>query len=141
DPALATAAAAHSYGSLERASLWCDPSLVEFRGELLGVLSQPEPDQPAAAKLISQFVDEAGKESAAKRQRLRLVISLAEEFYRAALFSVEAGVTTADAELAKSISQAPRWMSADGPAAGVDVCLEAYGHLDANVNQATFIEW
>src|SRR3954465_7051065 len=30
DPALARAAAAHSHGSLQRASLWCEESLVEF---------------------------------------------------------------------------------------------------------------
>ena len=23
----------------------------------------------------------------------------------------------------------------------LDICLDAYGHIDANVNQATFIEW
>src|SRR6267142_149425 len=75
DPALARAAAAHGNGSLERAALWCDDSLLEFRRELISILGQGEVEQPAAAKLVGQFVDEAGKESAAKRQRLRLVVS------------------------------------------------------------------
>src|SRR5262245_59755057 len=39
DAAQALPAAAHSQGSLERAALWCDASLVEFRGELLAMLS------------------------------------------------------------------------------------------------------
>ena len=76
-----------SGGSVQRAAQWCDESLVEFRAQLLAVLSQREFDLASAAKLVGQFVDEAGKESAAKRARLRLVVSLAEEFYREALLA------------------------------------------------------
>jgi DNA polymerase III subunit delta' len=141
DAAMALAAAAHSGGSLDRAALWCDESLVEFRSELLRFLSQPQPDQQAAAKLISQFVDEAGKEATAKRQRLRLVISLAEEFYRAMLIATEADQLPPDEQLAKALTSARRWLTAESPAACLDVCLAAYGHIDANANQATLIEW
>ena len=87
------------------------------------------------------IAERAGKESSAKRQRLRLVVSLAEEFYRAALLSVETGITSPDTDLAQAITAARRWMPAEAPAACLDVCLNAYAHLDANVNQATFIEW
>jgi DNA polymerase III subunit delta' len=141
DAALARAAAAHSDGSLARAALWCDSSLVDFRRELIGVLSQQQVDQPAAVKLVGQFVDEAGKEAAAKRQRLRLVVSLAEEFYRAVLIAKEAGGSPADAELARAFAAAQKWVPDDAPAACLDVCLAAYEHVDANVNQATLIEW
>src|SRR5436190_1587651 len=78
-------AAAHSHGSLERAALWCDAEVVEFRRELVQILGQAVFDLQPAAKLIGQFTDAAGKDSFAKRQRLRLVVSLAEEFYRAIL--------------------------------------------------------
>jgi len=141
DPALARAAAAHSGGSLARAALWCDGSLLEFRRELIDLLSQPQLEQAAAAKRIGQFVDEAGKESAAKRQRLRLVVSLAEEFYRAVLFSIESAQSPADPELAKAIANAQRWMPVDSPSACLDICLDAYSYVDANANQATLIEW
>jgi len=141
DPALAHAAAAHSQGSLERAVLWCDGSLVEFRDELVGILSQPEIEHIVVAKLISQFVDAAGKESAAKRQRLRLVVSLAEEFYRAALLASEAVAHPKDGALASSVNAALRWMPAGAPAACLDICLDAYAHIDANANQATLIDW
>jgi DNA polymerase III subunit delta' len=117
DPALARTAAVLSHGSLERAALLCDPSLLEFRRELIDLLGEPEIDQLAAAKRIGQFVEEAGKDSAAKRQRLRLVVSLAEEFYRGLL------------------------LAGDAPAACLDICLDAYSHIDANVNQTAFIEW
>jgi DNA polymerase-3 subunit delta' len=141
DPALAQDAAAHSHGSLERAALWCDEGIREFRGELLGKLSASEIDLTPMAKWIGQFVDDAGKDSTAKRQRLRLVVSLAEEFYRAALLAVESGSPSPDSELAKAVAAALRWMPPDAPAGCLDICLDAYGHINANANQATLIEW
>jgi DNA polymerase-3 subunit delta' len=141
DAARARLAAGRGGGSLERAALWCDEALIEFRGELLGILSQREIFQLETAKTIGSFVDAAGKESAAKRQRLRLVVSLAEEFYRAVLLSRSRGLAPPDGDLAKAVNAALRWMPEDSPAACLDVCLDAYAHIDANVNQATFIEW
>jgi DNA polymerase-3 subunit delta' len=141
DPALAKSAASRGEGSLERAALWCDSSLIDFRAELLGILSQPEITLQPAAKSISSFVDAAGKESTAKRQRLRLVVSLAEEFYRAALLQVESGQAPTDVELATAVSAALRWLPPDAPAACLDVCLDCYAHIDANANQATLLEW
>src|SRR5262245_11139447 len=96
DPNVAKLAAGHGQGSLERSALWCDASLLEFRRELLETLSRPEIELQATAKRIGQFVDEAGKESAAKRQRMRLVVSLAEEFYRAALLAGETKQASTD---------------------------------------------
>jgi DNA polymerase III subunit delta' len=141
DPAVAAAAAVHSGGSLERAVLWTDGSVLEFRRDLLGHFSQPEFDLQPAAKQIGQFIDAAGKESAAKRQRLRFVVSLGEEFFRALLLTLEDGKTPSDPELAKAVGAARRWMPDDVPAAALDLCLDAYTHIDANVNQATFIDW
>lgn len=159
DPALARQAALHSEGSLDRARLWCDERVVEFRRELLGILSASEPAHLEAVKLIGQFVDEAGKDSAAKRQRLRVVVSFAEEFYRACLCSLNGclglaepdpvsqpsdahAAQSTDPDLARAISLAATWMPGDdAPAACLDLCLDAYAHIDANANQTTLIEW
>jgi len=141
DPALARSAAAHAGGSLELARLWCDAGLQEFHGELLRMLAQPEPDRPATAALVNQFVDAAGKESAAKRQRLRLAVSLAEEFYRAVLWAIEAGRAPAAGELAQAVVGGVRWLAADAAAGRIEICLEAYGHIDANAHQATLVDW
>jgi DNA polymerase-3 subunit delta' len=138
---LARTAAAHAGGSLERARLWCDERMLEFRGELLRTLAQPEIERPAAARLVNQFVDAAGKESAAKRQRLRLAVSLAEEFYRAVLWWLEAGPAPAERELARAIADAQRWLSADAATGKIETCLEAYNHIDANAHQATLVDW
>ena len=120
-------------------------SLVEFRGALLGVLCQREFDHGEAAKLVSQFVESAGKESAAKRARLRLVVSLAEEFYRAMLLTLpEASERSrrCDSVLAGAVKTAQRWFPGDDSAtACLDICLDTLAHIDANANQATLIDW
>jgi DNA polymerase-3 subunit delta' len=139
-------AARMSGGSVERAAQWCDESLVEFRGSFLGVLSQQEFDHGEAAKLVGQFVEAAGKESAAKRARLRLVVSLAEEFYREAMLALTRpsadGDSTSDPQLADALMTALRWLPRDDSAtACLDLCLDAYAHIEANANQATLIDW
>jgi len=146
DANAARRAARMSGGSVERAAQWCDESLVEFRGSLLGVLSQREFDHGEAAKLVGQFVEAAGKESAAKRARLRLVVSLAEEFYREAMLALTRpsadGGSTSDPQLADALKTALRWLPGDDSAtACLDLCLDAYAHIDANANQATLIDW
>lgn len=141
DAALARSAAAYSHGSLERAALWCDASLGEFRQELMHIFSRPVFEAPPVAKLIGQFVDAAGKDSAAKRKRLRLVVSLAEEFYRAVLLAIEGGPSATSADDRQSLHATTNWMPADAPAACLDICLDAYAHIDSNANQATLIEW
>jgi DNA polymerase-3 subunit delta' len=141
DPVLARRAAARGEGSVKRAALWCDASLDEFRGAMFETLSRPDFDLQSAAKMVHQFVEDAGKEAAAKRERLRLAVSLAEEFYRGVLL-VATGSSAADEQLQAAIRRATQWMPGDDAAvACLDVCLAAYGHIDANVNQATFLEW
>jgi DNA polymerase III subunit delta' len=141
DAKVAQEAARLSGGSLERANLWCDEAALEFRRELFELLVQPAASSQAAAKRIGQFVDEGGKDSAAKRKRLRLVVSLAEEFYRWAVLVAEGGSPSHDGVLSPLVDKALWWMAAEAPAACLDVCLDAYEHIDANVNQATLLEW
>jgi DNA polymerase-3 subunit delta' len=144
DAAVARRAARMSGGSVERAALWCDEDLVEFRAALLGVLCWRDFDHQEAAKLVSQFVEGAGKEAAAKRARLRLVISLAEEFYRQAMAMMVRGEGHSPIEprLDEAVKAALRWLPGDEAAAAcLDVCLDAMMHIDANANQATLTDW
>ncbi|MDX1946565.1 MAG: DNA polymerase III subunit [Pirellulaceae bacterium] len=142
DPAAAQKAARQGHGSIERASLWCDERLVEFRVALLAILSDREPSLAEASKLVGSFVDEAGKEAPLKRARLRLVFSLAEEFYRQLLVAAAAGQKSGDPALDEAATRALRWFPGEeGAAACLDLCLDAYAHLEANANQATLIEW
>jgi DNA polymerase-3 subunit delta' len=140
-------------GSVERAAAWCDPALVEFRRSLVETLCQRDFDHAEAARLVSQFVDQGGKEAAAKRNRLRLVVSLAEEFYRellrasypseesSSMMGAAAG-NLADPQFAQAIQAALRWIPGDEAlAACLDLCVDCQSHIDANANQATLIDW
>lgn len=138
----AARAARQGQGSVQAAGQWCDERLIEFRSAWLDVLSQREFDASAAAKMAGQFIDEAGKESAVKRRRLRLVISQAEGFYRQALLTMTTGQAANDDQLATAVATALRWLPGDEAlAACLDVCISAYAHVDANANQATLLEW
>jgi DNA polymerase-3 subunit delta' len=142
DTAIARRAAAHSRGSLSLAWLWCDEQMAEFRRQLLAILCRSEHEAAAAAKTIAQFVDDAGKETALKRERLRLAVSLAEEFYRAALLWIASGQSPGDRELSAAVGDAVKWIGgAEAALDCLEICLDAYGHIDANVHPATFIEW
>ena len=123
DERLAQQAARLSGGSLARAAMWCDESVIGFRQELLDHLTRPEIEQLALARLVQQFVDGAGKEATAKRARMKEAAQMAAEFYHGEMHAAASG---ADAE----------------PAANcLDLCLDAIGHVDANVNLTTLIEW
>lgn len=92
DPALLDRLVRLSDGSPGQAVALSDPALWEFRRKLLGGLFQPQGDRVSLAQEWWNFVEEAGKESAAQRQRAALVVRLLVEFLRDAL-SVKVGGT------------------------------------------------
>jgi DNA polymerase-3 subunit delta' len=115
-------AAELSEGSVERAMQMADPALGQFRNQLQAVLSSDAVDSVRLGRSVQAFVDEAGKEPARRRDRLRTVIGFAVEYHRGVLRDLDA----AEAEL---IIQA------------LDASLTALEHIDRNVNQATLIAW
>jgi len=141
-PDVARRAASQSGGSLTRALHWCDDRVSEFRGQLLALLSQRDVPPLEAAKTVLQFVDEAGSDTAAKRQRLRLVVSLAEEYYRALVRALAAATLSDDSELATAVSAATGWFhSEEAAAACLERCLDAAAHIDANAQPVAIVEW
>jgi DNA polymerase-3 subunit delta' len=74
-----------SGGSPGQAMLLADPELWTFRRKLLEGLTREQPDTVALAKEWMQFVEEAGKESAAQRRRATLVLRLLIDFLNDAL--------------------------------------------------------
>src|SRR4029078_11494098 len=75
DASTARASAAYSEGSLDRAVWLTDIGGLECRAEVLRILRQAEFELQPAAKMISQFVEEAGKESALTGKRLSVLLS------------------------------------------------------------------
>jgi DNA polymerase-3 subunit delta' len=68
-------------GSPGQALALAEPELWTFRKELLEGLLQSRPDSVFLAKKWMEFVEEAGKESAAQRRRATLVLRLLIEFF------------------------------------------------------------
>jgi len=131
-----------SRGSLRRALELADEQLWAFRHDFLPQLTGPRPESVRLAEAVTKFVDEAGREAAARRQRLREVIELAIESYRHLLRERNAAADATHTAPEGSIAQALRQWPGDGPtaAACLDRCLEATKQIDRNANLATLIE-
>jgi DNA polymerase-3 subunit delta' len=119
DKKIAHRAAELSEGSVERARQFADPALSEFRDQLLVNLKSSRLDGVRLAQATQAFVDEAGKEAAMKRERLRLVIGFAVEFYRSIMHSHN---------------------SPESVLNQLDACLEALEQVDRNANQGLVIQ-
>ncbi len=140
DPAEARRLAEHSEGSLQRAVDLADPELWTFRGRLLEKLAEPTLDSVRLAKAVLAFVDEAGKQPAARRARLRKVVGLAVDFYRHLLHAQSGAPEAEDAELRRYVTAATNSSDAEVTAARLERCLDATEQIDRNANQTTLIE-
>ncbi len=123
DRDLARRVAQLSEGSIERAVQLADPALWSFRDQLLSALQAARLDSVRLTRAIQSFVDEAGKEPSERRDRLRIVVGFAIEFYRARLRdSPESECETGQAVQA------------------LDVCLAALEYIDRNANLGLVIQ-
>ncbi|MCS6851971.1 MAG: DNA polymerase III subunit delta' [Gemmataceae bacterium] len=85
DPALVRRLVRLSGGSLGRALALADPALWEFRRTLIDGLCRTPPEPTGLARRWTQFVEEAGKDSASQRQRASLGLGLVIDFWASAL--------------------------------------------------------
>ena len=134
--------AGNAEGSLKQALELADPQLWTFRETLLGQLAEPQWDSLRLAKAVQVFVEEAGKEAALRRGRLRRVVRFAAEFYRRLLHELSGGSPAKDAQLEDLVGRAREHWSKNGQtaAACLDRCVEAEGQIGRNANQTTLIE-
>ncbi len=142
DPNEAHRLAAQSGGSMTRAVKLADPQLWQFRRELLNQLSQSPLPSVVMAQAVLKFADELGKEASARRDRLRLVIGFAVDFFRH-LFRQQAGLPMdPDSELAAAVKRAAAAGAWDLESAGeaAQRSLEALAQIDRNANLNTLIE-
>ena len=120
DRQLAARAAELSEGSVSCAVELADPDLWSFREQMASQLASVSP--VPLARMVQLFVDDAGKESAQKRDRLRLVLGFAVSFYRERLRN--------DATAAER----------DHAVDALDGTLLALEHVDRNANLALVIQ-
>ncbi len=94
-------------GSLERARELADADLWTFRGELLRGLARKSLDSVSLAASVEAFVNEAGKDAGPRRARLRQVIAMAHDFFRAVLRATAGLATSGDQEMQQTVATAP----------------------------------
>jgi DNA polymerase-3 subunit delta' len=140
-PAEAERLASLSEGSIERAKGLVDPELGNFRRRLFRELEKGTFDGPRLGRSIAQFVESAGKEAPARRQRLHLVVRFAADFYRELLRAEVGADAGTDVDLQEAVRQTLRQpQDLDRIARRLDRCLDADQQIDRNANQATLIE-
>jgi DNA polymerase III subunit delta' len=126
----AMCAAELSDGSVEQALQVADAELSQFREQLMHELRAPKLDPVRLGRSVQAFVEEAGKEPAQRRARLRIVLGFAADYFRAELRRQAAKSGCANA-----------WMSgAESIVKVLDRCLEALEHVERNANQALVIQ-
>ena len=141
DRAQATRLARLSGGSPGQALALADPELWKFRGLLLEGLSRPRPDSVSLAKAWTQFVEEAGKETASQRRRAGVVLRLLIEFLNDALaLSLGKSPKLADPEDLPLLQQLSQRLGSDRLLGLLDRCLEAEFHLDRYVQLVLVLE-
>jgi DNA polymerase-3 subunit delta' len=142
DGAEARRLAAFCEGSLTRAAELADPELWRFRAELFALIAKSPLPGVQTARQVATFVDAAGSEAAARRQRLRQVIAFVVELLRAAL-RVQAGAAApADEVLADAAWRMAHRAERDEDALpqAIETCLRAAAEVDRNVNLATVVD-
>lgn len=134
--------AALSHGSLQQAKQFSDANLCDFRGEFLARLAQLPEKAVSLAADLGPFIDAAGKDAPVRRQRLKLVIMIAVEFYRELIRQASGALPAGDTSLVGAVETVLRTRRVDieAAAACVERCLDAQAQVDANANQATLIE-
>lgn len=141
DAALARQVALQCGGSLTQAVELADPELWEFRQTWLNDVVAAEWNETELIARTTKFVEAAGKEAVARRQRLRQILGFAEVFYRQLSRTLCGHAPAGDEVLRRAVRaavDARRW-SAVQAARSTQRCVTAAAQVDANANQATLI--
>jgi DNA polymerase III subunit delta' len=138
-----------SRGSIVSARMLSDPNLRQQQTGLISYLANRPLAIQELVKSCGSAVDSAGKEARLKRQRLKLLLGTAADFYRAIALArqspsqVEFQRLVSDDHLMTVVNRIlPNWSG--GTASAIDcwqLCLEAVENVDRNANQATLLEW
>ena len=134
--------AARSGGSLAMARRWADEELGRFHDALVRQWAAADYSAVRMAQSVNEFVAEAGKEAAARRDRLRQVVGVGLEFHRQLLRELS-GADCEQAGLPGDVirTAASNWRGDwETAAACVDRCLDALAYVDRNANLVTLVE-
>jgi DNA polymerase-3 subunit delta' len=130
-----------SGGSPGLAEALAEPALWEFRQEFLAGLLRTPVDPVALSRRWQEFVESAGKESAAQRRRAQVVIRLVVDYLDDALaVSLEAEPRRSGPEDRPALEALARRVGSDGLLALLERCLEADVQVDRRVQLVLVLE-
>jgi DNA polymerase-3 subunit delta' len=141
DPAMLARLVRLSAGSPGQALALADEDLWAFRRRLLEAFAKPKVDSFALGKSFIEFVEDAGKETAAQRRRanqvLRLLIESLVDVLRVQAGAAARSAESADLPLLASLAQRAR---AEKIQALLERCLETEMHLGRYVQLSLVLE-
>lgn len=134
--------AAASAGSLQMARLLSEDGVMQFRGEFFAQLATLDPTSNDFFETVGSFVDDAGKDAAAKRDRLRFVAELGTQFFRQVMFALGGQDFPGDSTMKTHVESCiSRWGGDLETAVHcIERCIDVRGDIAANANQALIIE-
>jgi DNA polymerase-3 subunit delta' len=129
-------------GSVSRAIAFADGELLGFREQLLREIANRPANLLGQVSEINGFVEQAGKEASARRDRLRQVVYLVADFYRCLMLATSGVPLRGDQLLTECVRQAQQVWPGDNEAAAacLDRCLAAETHVYANANLPLTVE-
>lgn len=135
DPAEASRLAHLADGSVARARGLADASIDAFRRGLIDELADPRGfDAPALARRMEAFINEAGKESALRRERARLLIGEIARFFRGLLWQTAGAAPPApDPADRRAVEALASRVEPEDVFMMADRCLEADYHVGRKV--------
>ena len=141
DPALIDRLLPLSEGSPGIAHALSDPALWEFRKTLVQSLTAARLNSVELARQWTRFVEEAGKESAAQRQRASLCLGLLLSLLQDALrVSLGAAPRLTDAEDQHALQTLAQRLDPERLLGLIERCLEGDFHIDRRVQLVLVLE-
>lgn len=134
--------AEHADGSLTLALELTDHELWTFRGQLLGQLRETPIDGVQLGRMVTTFVESAGKDAIVRRARARQVLRFAAEFFRQLARTLVGAPLETDRDLRSSAESAAAGWPGDAQSAAecVGRTLEAISQIDRYVNQGALLD-
>jgi DNA polymerase-3 subunit delta' len=141
DAALVRRLARLSGGSPGQARALADPALWDFRRTFLEKLTATQIDSVGMGKALNKFVDEAGKETAAQRQRASLVLRLVIDFLDDAL-RVQLGGTPrlAEPDEMRTLETLAKRVDVENLLAILERCLQGDEHITRRAQRELALE-
>ncbi len=141
DPALIESVMPLSEGSPGTARALSDPTLWEFRRALVAGLAAPRVDGVELARVWTRFVEEAGKEAAAQRQRASLCLGLLLSFLQDALrLGVGADPRVTDPQDRQALEALAGRLDTEQLLGLMERCLEGDFQIDRRVQLVLVLE-